>query len=279
MPRRSGSAVRARFGACVFLLVIGALVGVYTLPRPVRVDLALFYSAADYVPLFASHYVHFRLEHLLTNLLVFAVVEPLALVLSLHTADDWLFPVAVTTYLVVFPPVLSGLNLAVVRPHVAFGFGFSGINMAFLGLLPVVLFRYLGSVDERVRPGDALGAFFVGSGIAAGLAVPIRWVSLGLVAVSLAAAGVSLYGLHRRAGGLDHLGERVRTNGRPSLVVTAVLLYPSVAVAGFAPSGQGGSVVDLYTHFVGFGLGFAAAYLTARSEARLNRGWRRLRGD
>jgi hypothetical protein len=271
MCRRVDSLRPLRFGVSALLSVVGVSVGLYTLPRSTKVDLALLYSRADYVSLFASHYTHFSLDHLLTNLIVLMLLEPLALGLALSADDDWLFDVATATYLLVFPPILSGLNLLVVRSRPGIGFGFSGINMAFLGLLAVALFRYLGAVDDRVRPDDALALFFVGSGIAAGLAVPLRWISLPVVAVSTAAVAAYLYGIHRRVDGLANLGQRVHADGHSALVAAALIVYPGVAVAGFAPSGDaGGTVVNFYTHFLGFGLGFGAAYLTPRSEGLLD---------
>lgn len=267
MDRRVGSLRPLRFGASALLSVVGVSVGLYVLPRSTKVDLALLYSRADYVSLFASHYTHFSLGHLLTNLVVFALLEPLALGLSLSADDDWLFDVATTTYLLVFPPVLSGLNMLVVRSRPGLGFGLSGINMAFLGLLAVALVRCLGAVDDRVRLDDSLALFFVGSAIAAGLAVPLRWVSFSVVAVSTAVAAVYLHGIHRRVDGLDSLGRRVHADGPTALVAASLLVYPAIAVAGFAPSGDAdGTVVNFYTHFLGFGLGFVAAYLTPRSE-------------
>ncbi|MBB6646640.1 hypothetical protein H5V44_10140 [Halobellus sp. MBLA0160] len=97
------------------------------------------------------------------------------------------FLIALATFLL----ALSALNLAV--PRNALGFGFSGIDMALLGLLPVLLWAYARErfvPDASVRPLPAV--FFLFVGWIALLALPVSPTGVGLAGLATAVAGVSI---------------------------------------------------------------------------------------
>jgi len=112
--------------------------------------------------------------------------------------------VALATFLAAFPVVLSALNLAV--PRNAISFGFSGINMAFAGLLPLLLGVY---ARERFFPEASIRAlpavFFPLVGWMAFLALPVSPGSLdepGLAGLATAVAGILLGLLYASSTGV-----------------------------------------------------------------------------
>jgi hypothetical protein len=253
-----------RLRDCLALAVVPAVaLAVFSLPAATRESLAFAYRDPTPVTAYAAHFVHFELEHLVANLLGYALLAGFGYVLAVLADRRRLFGVTAVTYVLAFPFVLSGLNLAV--PRNAVGYGLSGVNMAFAGLLGVVLVAYVGRrLDERVRVRYAPGVFFAAVAVVSLVALPARPVSVGLAAVSAVLAAA--YVLSARSA-WSELPEAVPPVGGTRagwfdvgvLGAVAFLGYPFV---GFpAPSPVDGTVVNLYVHLLGFCLGFIVPYV------------------
>ena len=263
-----GQAIRARgraSDAALLAAAPAALLAMFALPVAVRRSFALSYAAPTLLDAYLSTFVHLSAAHLLTNLLVYAVVAPTAYLCYLLADDADRFRVAVVAFLTVLPFALSGLNAAVLRPLV--GYGFSGVNMAFLGLLPLALADYARTQFEpNLAIDHALTLFFAGSLLIAALVVPLR--PPGVVAVALAALGLVLYGRETaRATSIARL-RRASSETPPGYVELAavgLLLYGLVPFVTFPPAaGSGMTVLNYYTHFLGFCFGFAVPFVTYR---------------
>jgi len=118
----------------------GALLAIFTLPESTRRSLAFAYADPTAVTAFTAHYVHLDVGHLAGNVAGYALLAGVGYALAVLGDSRRFFLTALATFLLVFPFVLSALNLAV--PRDAIGFGFSGINMALAGLLPLLLGTY-----------------------------------------------------------------------------------------------------------------------------------------
>ncbi|KPN31212.1 hypothetical protein SY89_01955 [Halolamina pelagica] len=150
-------AVRLR--DCLALSVVPALaLATFALPIGRRESLAFVYRDPSLLTAYTAHVVHFEASHLAANLLGYVLVAGFAYVLAGLAGHRRLFGVTAATFLVAFPPVLSVLNLAV--PRDAVGYGLSGVNMAFSGLLALVLVAYGARLDGRIRVRDAPALFF-----------------------------------------------------------------------------------------------------------------------
>jgi len=237
------------------------LLGVYCLPEPTRIELALLYTEPTVLSAYTMHFVHLSADHLVTNLVAYLLVVPLTYVLAVRAGRRDVFRVATVTFLVAFPLVLSGLNLLVERPRI--GYGFSGINMAFLGLLPLMLLSYLKRHAPATFELDhAPALFFAGVGLIAALAVPSPRLRLGIA--GFAACGATLY-----LRGLTPI-RRLRADVRSlfaeegaEYAVVGLLVFGLLPIAAFPPDPTGaGSVLNLYTHLLGYCLGFIAPYAT-----------------
>lgn len=248
----------------VLAVVPGVLASLLLVPAGVRRDLALSYVEPTLLSAFASHFVHLHAGHLATNLAVYAMVVPITLLLCALAGRRREFYVAFATFLLGFPLLLSALNVALARPRL--GYGFSGVNAAFFGLLPIALCWYAErQLGARTGPHDAPTLFFACTTVVAVVAVPPSVGSLSIAALGMVATGVYA---REAAPGLaaSRRGLEATWRSRPGYVglcfvgVGTFALFPALAFPTY-PAG-GGQVVNVYAHLLGFALGFIASYVT-----------------
>jgi hypothetical protein len=258
----------------LLLLAPGALLAVFALPESVRRGLAFSYTDPTLATAFASHFVHLDASHLAGNAVGYAVLAAVGYALAVLSAHRRFFLTALVTFLFAFPVALSALNLAV--PRDAISFGFSGINMALAGLLPLLLGvyareRFVPSAPIRALPA----AFFPLVGWIALLALPRSTDGVGLAGIATAIAGVLLGVLYASSAGIrlhrSTLGRIRDIASRPGygdLFVAGAVLAVGYPVVGFPadPTGEG-SVVNLYVHLLGFCLAFIGPFALLASGA------------
>lgn len=254
-------------------LVLGA---VFALPEGLRRSYVFAYMDPTLVTAYTAPFVHLEASHLFVNVVGYAVVVPTAYALSVLSGTRRRFWIAFVTYVVVFPPILSYLNLAILRPMV--GLGFSGVLLAFVGYLPVVFADFAAEhFDAGPRETVAPAVFFLGLALIAVLSVRSvvpgnRTVLLGtgllVVATVLSAALCSLPSLDRDGRFADLRGS-VRP-GYVELFLAAVALFVAVQFAAFpGDPGTASGVVNLYVHLLGYALGFISIYATVQVGAAL----------
>lgn len=238
------------------------LIAVFTLPAGTREAFVLEYAEPTLVTMYASHFVHRSAGHLAANLAGYAVIVPTAYLLSLLAGRRHLFRVSFLSFLVALPFGLSALNLVFFRPAVAYGF--SGVVMGFFGLLALSLYVYLadranGTAGDRHAPV----AFFLGIATIGVALAPATRASVGIAAAAVLACVLYLRHLPGVWGAVDRLWTGFATTppGYLELGAVGTLLlvgYPFIAFP--ADPFQGGTVVNLYTHLLGYALGFISAY-------------------
>jgi hypothetical protein len=257
----------------VDLLVLAAapaaLGAVFALPESTRRSLAFAYTDPTVRTAFTAHYVHLDPGHLAGNVAGYLLLAGVGYALAVLAGYRRFFMVALATFLVAFPPVLSALNLAV--PRNAIGFGFSGINMALAGLLPLLLGVYARArffPEGSIRALPAVFFPLVGWMALLALPVPSGLDGPGLAGLATAVAGALLGVLYASSTGIRVL-EALRASARAAVsnpgygdlfaVGAAVLVgYPIVGFPG-DPTGSG-SVVNLYVHLLGFCLAFIGPF-------------------
>lgn len=258
-----GSALRSRASlvdAALIVAVPAVLLAVFALPDAVRSAFVLDYTAPDLLTMYASHFVHRSSGHLWANVLGYAFVVPVTYLLCVLSGRRQLFRTVFLGLLVALPFALSALNLLFVRPRV--GYGFSGVVMGYFGFLPLALFTYVetqasADVDRDYSPV----LFFVGI-------VAISWAVVPVTIAGVAIGGVTLlicavYARRLLYSSPDRLLARLwqAPPGYLELAGIAALLflsYPSVAFPA-DPHGSG-TIVNLYTHLLGYALGFMSTY-------------------
>ena len=248
----------------VLATVPALLLLVFGLPRARREALALAYLDPTPLTAVTSHFVHLDVGHLGTNLAMYALVATVAYLLCALSGRRHEFFVAFAVFVLAFPAVLSALNVALSRP--ALGYGFSGVNTAFFGFLPIALTWYLSSgLGAPVRARDAPILFFASTTLVAVLAVPVSFASTAIAVVGVLAATVYLLECLPRASAVRRRLTQV-WRFRPGYVEVAVVGAGTLVIfplAAFPPDpASGGQVLNLYGHLLGYALGFIASYVT-----------------
>lgn len=263
--------VRTRFREAVrvvdllaILLVPAVLVLVFTFPTPARESLALSTDAPTVVSMYAAHFVHLDPGHISGNLAIYALVVPTVYLLAALGDRPQAFLIPFLAVLLLFPFVLSALHLALDTPGRVLGF--SGLNMAFVGMVPLFEAIYLSRLDRDVRLDHAPALFFAGAAVIAFRLVPGDPERLALTAAAgvLAAvfAGYAWRGISRETI-VDLVGRSVEFE----LVAGAVVVFFLAVSLGFPedPTRPDG-FVGVYTHFLGYAAGFVLTYLALRSN-------------
>lgn len=251
----------------VLLAVPTVLFAVFSLPESTRWSLSFAYADPTLQSAFTAHYVHLDLDHLAGNVAGYCLLAGVGYALAVLGNARRFFLTALATFLLAFPFALSALNLAV--PRDAIGFGFSGINMALAGLLPLLLWTY---ARERFVPGASVRAlpavFFALVGWIALLALPLSTTGAGLAGLATGVAGALLAVLYASSAGLPIRAtarEGVVTiasrPGEGDLFVVGAVLVVGYPVVGFPTDPTGAdSVVNLYVHLLGFCLAFIGPF-------------------
>mgnify|MGYP000005855926 CR=1 FL=1 len=260
-------AERARWYDLPLLASVPAvLFAVYALPDAVKYDYVLSYTDPTLVTLYTSSFVHIARPHLVANVSTYVLLAGATYLLATLSGRRARFYAAFITFLTVFPVVLSLLNLAFIRPRI--GYGFSGVNMAFVGLLPTMLVGYVSrQFTAEVLDSHAPALFFVGTGVIALIAVPSR---IGALAVAVVAgAGVLLYvrDIYADVSDLSIAGfqHALTPAGHLELAALSLVLFVGAPFAAFTTVSFGdGTVLNLYSHLLGYCLGYLAPYLTIR---------------
>lgn len=258
--------VRAVDLAAIVLVPV-VLVAVALLPSDARLSLAFSYDEPTIRSAFTATFVHIGIEHLLYNVAMYVLVVPVVYTLSVMAGDRDRFYVAFVAFLLVFPVVLSLSNLALPRDGV--GLGFSGVNMAFVGYLPVALAGYLrATFDVRAERAIAAALFFVGLAL-----VALLTVRLTLTVAVAGVAGLAAVGNLLAADvGLPSSRPALGRSGDAELVVVAVFLLAGGLVAAFPPDlTMNGAIVNVYVHLLGYALGFIATTITLRTAPLIER--------
>nr|WP_245626059.1 rhomboid family intramembrane serine protease [Haloparvum sedimenti] len=246
------------------LVMLGAL----ALPVETRRALAFQYTDPTVVTAFTAHYVHLTVDHLLANLIGYGLLAGVGYALALLGGRRRFFLTALATYLLAFPVVLSALNLAV--PRHAVGYGFSGVNMALLGVLPLVMLPYARNqlspaVSSRVLPA----VFFLLVGWMGVLALPVGGDTLVGTVATAASLALGCWYLYAATRGSDrrwnpHGWVRVVSarEGYGDLFAVAGALLVAYPAVGFPVDPvTGTSVLNLYVHLLGFCLGFIGPHI------------------
>lgn len=259
------------------------LLGVYTLPVATREGLVFRYAAPSVRTAFTAPFVHFESTHLLFNLAGYGLIVGMIYASSAASGHRAEFRVVFTTLLLAGPPLLTYLNLTIVRLGVTFGF--SGVLMAYYGYLPLSIAEHLESKLELGRSETVapllffLGLTFMTSQILRavlhnpvtvavdGVPTSVTWVLavtlaelLVLLALVIVLYSISVADEHESIRA--RLGNALRQTGHFELAVFTIVLFLTVPFATFPTEPiVGERVFNLYVHFVGYALGFIASYL------------------
>ena len=254
--------------AAALLVVPIVLLAVFTLPDSTKRAAAFSYTDPTLFTAFSAHYVHLDVGHLVGNVAGYCLLAGVGYAVAVLGDARRFFLTALATFLLTFPFALSALNLAV--PRNAIGFGFSGINMALAGLLPLLLGEYARErfgLEGSIRTLPAV--FFALVGWIALLALPLSDADFGVAGITVGVAGILLAVLYASTAGISvrasvHEIARVVASrpGEGELFVVGAVLVVGYPAIGFPSDPTGvGSVLNLYVHFLGFCLAFIGPFV------------------
>ncbi len=252
--------------------IILTLTIVYVLPAEIKELLALKYhffsysNPYDLLRLYTYHLIHYDFQHFMGNIVSFIFIYWILISLVVWSREVRIFNVMLFIIFVVIAPALGSLDLflfsdAAVRQ----GCGFSGILLAFNGLLPYFSFRYLAKelhISLRVSMVHLL-FLVIASGVAIAYIGPIKaiiYASTGTFAVAL-----YFYEIHNRYDIQDTKEVREKI----SLVVFSLMMFFFVIAISFPPDLKTShGIVNIWGHLMGLYLSMIALfYLGLRLEA------------
>lgn len=238
----------------LMLTVPIVLTAVHLLPASIQQSFILEYHNPSAFNLWSAAYVHRGLAHFSGNLAGYCLyIIPSYLLFAL--ADERrFFRYTFLCFVVILPPVLAAVNIAVLGSGT--GAGFSGIASAFVGLLLVGVFIFIHNrVSQELGVSDAVAVLLV---VFAGTALIYSGV--------LAAAGIVVVACLLVLNDIRRLGvEEAQTVASDLwsmgnyflLIVGAVALFLLSPILLFPENVvQGGQPVNIFSHYAGLVLGF-----------------------
>lgn len=246
--------------------IAGALIAVFLLPEPLKRSLTFSYVEPTALTAVTAHFVHLSMDHLLANLFGFVVLAATGYSLAILGNRRRLFAILLTAYLLIIPPTLSVLNLAVPRPAITYGF--SGVNMALAGLLPIVLTEYAGRrLHAAITPRLAPGLFFLVMTLVSLVAIPTQPITLAVAAGSGLITLIYVRQFRRSLRShseTDHFWSRRpdQLAGWLEFGVLGTVVAVGYPLIGYPTDpASAGQVVNIYVHTLGYALAFIGSYV------------------
>lgn len=254
---------RARFLDFVILAISPTIIFlIHLLPSSVKQGLVLDYTDPTIIAAYTSHFVHLSTSHLAVNLFGYILVASLTYFLALASGQRKQFLIVHLIFILALPFALSGMNL--LWQWQGMGLGFSGIVMAFVGYLPLVLLEFVGiRFDLPVNQRQAIWMFPISVAVAGYIALPFMY-SLPLIFVALLSSISLLWEITSKLSSekLHSLKYRLDIPGNIEFTIlggAVVFIYPFVSFSPDLIVEDG--VLNVYTHGLGLCIGFAISYI------------------
>ncbi len=114
---------------------------IYFLPEKIQESLALSYENPRLINLLTSAFVHGGRSHLIGNLTAYLLFVIPIFLMSIIAREKKKFYLVFSLFVLVFPFILSSINLYFIDAETSRGF--SGVDSAFLGFMPIISFHLL----------------------------------------------------------------------------------------------------------------------------------------
>lgn len=244
----------------LLFLVPFILVFVFLLPESVQEVFVLQIDSPTPLTVFMTHFVHAGFSHLFNNLTAyFVIVIPIYLMHAFIGKKD-IFRRIFLVFLLVFPFILSGLDILILGADSSRGF--SGIVAAFFGFLPLTIFRFLKlKLNFDLGTSNSVVLFLLAATL-------IAYIYAGLsfyVVLILPLLGLYLWRMLEEAtiGGL-RFSPSGSCNRRSHWMLAsfAFLVFISLPFSMFPRNPVVGDMaVNILSHYSGFALGFVFPYI------------------
>jgi len=162
--RQHATAVTSRYERLtLFGVVPSLLTAIALLPAHVTASWILHVDAPSAQAVYLTNFVHSGWAHVAINVASYLVFITTLLAVAVYAEVRRSLVAVTTVFMIVVPGVVSGYTLWLVSGSgVRTIVGFSGVNAALLGYIPVVLFRFFHErVNSEIRPHHALAVVAV----------------------------------------------------------------------------------------------------------------------
>lgn len=237
-----------KFGL-LFIALPALLAAIETLPQTVQDSLTLHIESPTLWGAYLSNFVHGGTSHLVANIANYVLL--MAVLLSLAIYADWKRELYLTTifFLTVLPLIVSAYSVWTLQGSgVVRTYGFSGIDAAFLGLLPVATFAFLRrEVSSNIRLHHSLVL----------VAVEMALILFGWGGLSISVIGLSVLAI--LGTGLLYWDTRGEWGTLTDTPEYQTLLFIAIAFFLILPFQNLVNVetgTNVYGHLIGFVVGF-----------------------
>lgn len=246
----------------LIFLVPFVLIALHTLPRPTRLAFAFDLRNPTLVTAYASNFLHTDRPHLLSNLVAYLLIVPVAYLLSALSNRR-------RHFIVGFGLILGACPFAISAAHLPFQtdvitMGFSGVAMAFYGYASLI---FVGFLSTRLTTGlhlDHAPLLFFGQVTPIALIVaPLTPTVLAIVAVSLGFVGLYLVNLFLTGVVSQGLFEASHRVGYDEIAVVSVLVMGFFLAIGFRGE------TNHFAHFTGYATSFVLTYIVLRTDCSI----------
>ena len=234
----------------LFGLVPGVLTAIALLPAGVTGSWILHVNAPSAQAVYLTNFVHSGWTHLAINAATYLVFMSTLLAVAVYAEIRHSLFAVTTVYIVVVPGIVSGYTLWLVSESgVNTVVGFSGVNAALLGYIPVLLFRFFHeTVNAEIRPHHALGI------VAVVLAVIFSMWS-GVRGLTILLGGLGVVGVCLTWWlGRSEWGTITTSTPRAMLVWSATIVFLGGSYGMFVNTSPS---TNIYGHLSGFVAGVA----------------------
>lgn len=228
----------------------------FFLPKSVQQVFILDFQSVSVFNLFSYAFVHRGFNHFANNLFSYVTLAPLAYLLCVLAREKRFFRYTWLSFVLAFPVVIALIELASpVTPGTSAGF--SGVDSAFLGFLPISLMLFLRNrVSEEVQVVHAVVLYLVAAGMISFIYSGVSGLVLGTFAATILL--VAFYTCRTGAGEFKKVfAEIASMQGYLELVLFALLLFLLSPMMIFPENiSRGSGTVDIFAHYLGLTLGF-----------------------
>lgn len=227
---------------------------VFILPKSIQNGLILEFGSPSIINLWSSAFLHRGLNHFIANTILYCILIVPIYSLFVLAQERTLFRFTFVSFLLVLPAVIALVNIAVINQGT--GAGFSGIDSAFFGVLPLSFVLFIQNrISSEIEQRHSVPLFLmIASIIAFVYSGVFAFFCFLFVALSLAIYQIYQLGFPEIKKTVNNL---LTMRGYLEMVVfsaalfllSPVLLFPQEIV-------QQGHTVNILSHYVGLVFGF-----------------------
>lgn len=252
---------------------------IYLLPRSLKQALIFRYTEPGLIQAYTTHFVHIKLWHFAGNLViaaltVFILYETFSLI-----GKKKEFRRLYLVLILVLPWVITAIDYTIIEVT-DIGFtrvlGFSAVNMALIGVIPLTIFEYIHkSTDGRIHRGNSIYLFYFGISLILlsllrlvgrynlSISPALFYGIIALIPLFIAYADYRLLNAIEKAGlSIRGLIESIDSGWNTWIITLIIIYFLGAGLAVPSKLVHSSGFVNFLSHITGFILGYYSARIT-----------------